>query len=181
MADSPQRPSAIERLSAPGPFAPGAEELMLYGRLVGAWEIEWVAFDERGNAVERRPGEWHFAWVLGGRGVQDVIWREGAPPDQDGTTLRCWDAGLGAWRVVFMSPGDGEFVTMVGRPDGDRIVQDVTDRPPGAPLERWTFSNITDTAFLWQAETLPDGGRNWVVTHEIRAARRVVTAAPVRR
>ena len=66
-------PLAIERLSAPGPFAPAKNELMLYGRLIGAWDIDWVAFDESGDAVERRSGEWHFAWVLGGRGAQDVI------------------------------------------------------------------------------------------------------------
>jgi hypothetical protein len=136
MIDSQDRrtlPSAIERLSAPGPFAPDKDELMLYGRLIGAWDIDWVAFDESGDALERRRGEWHFAWVLGGRGVQDVIWTAGAPPEQDGTTLRCWDGRLGAWRVVFMSPGAGEFVTLVGRPEGDRIVQEIIGRPPGAP------------------------------------------------
>jgi hypothetical protein len=135
MIDGQERrtlPSAIERLRAPGPFAPDKHQLMLYGRLIGAWDIDWVAFDEAGEAIERRRGEWHFAWVLGGRGVQDVIWTVGAPPEQDGTTLRCWDAQLGAWRVVFMSPGDREFVTLVGRPEGDRIVQEVIDRPPDA-------------------------------------------------
>jgi hypothetical protein len=166
-------PSAIERLGAAGPFPPDADKLMLYGRLVGEWDIDWVGFDDSGKAVERRRGEWHFAWVLGGRGVQDVIWAAGAPPEQYGTTLRCWDAQLGAWRVVFMSPGDREFVTLVGRPEGDRIVQDVTDRSPDAPVERWTFSEITDAEFLWQAETSSDGGRTWAVTHEIRASRRV--------
>jgi hypothetical protein len=166
-------PSAIERLSAPGPFGPDTHQLMLYGRLIGAWDIDWVAFDGSGTAVERRRGEWHFAWVLGGRGVQDVIWAAGAPREQDGSTLRCWDAQLGAWRVVFMSPGDGQFVTLVGRPEDDRIVQEIIDRPPPAPPERWTFSGITDAEFLWQAETSNDGGRTWKVTDEIRASRRV--------
>ena len=176
MSDSQLRralPSAIERLSAPGPFAPDAHELMLYGRLIGAWDIDWVALDGTGKAVERRRGEWHFAWVLGGRAVQDVIWAVGAPPEQDGTTLRCWDPQLDAWRVVFMSPADREFVTLVGRREGDRIVQDITDRSPDAPAERWTFSEITDAHFRWQAETSTDGGRTWTLTHEMRASRRV--------
>jgi hypothetical protein len=171
--DPPRPPSAIERLSAAGPFGPDERQLMLYGRLIGAWDIDWVAFDGSGEAVERRRGEWHFAWVLGGRGVQDVIWAVGAPREEDGTTLRCWDAQLGAWRVVFMSPADSEFVTLVGRPAGERIVQEVIDRAPGAPAERWTFSEITEAAFLWEAEVSSDGGRTWTVTHEMRATRRV--------
>jgi hypothetical protein len=146
---------------------------MRFGRLVGAWDIDWVRLDDRGKPVERRRGEWHFAWVLGGRGVQDVIWTAGAPPEEDGTTLRCWDAQLGAWRAVFMSPGDGQFVTLLGRPEGDRIVQEVIDRPSEARAERWTFSEVTDSAFVWQAETSTDGGHTWAVTHEMRASRRV--------
>lgn len=35
---------------------------MLYGRPIAAWDIDWVAFDESGDAVERQRGEWHFAW-----------------------------------------------------------------------------------------------------------------------
>ena len=175
MSDNPRAlPSAIERLSATGPFAPEDPDLMLVGRLVGAWDVEWAAFDSTGGALERRRGEWHFAWVLGGRGVQDVISIAGAPRDSDGTTLRCWDAGLGAWRAVFMSPGDGEYAILIGRPDGDRIVQ---DRLPWgsaaslAPAQRWTFSKITTESFLWQAQTMSESGGTWTVTHEIRATR----------
>jgi hypothetical protein len=165
-------PTAIERLGAHGPFAPEREQLMLYGRFVGAWDVEWVAFRAGGEVLERRRGAWHFAWVLGGRGVLDVIRVAGAPPEEDGATLRCWDPQLGAWRVVFMSPGDGQFVTMMGRPEGDRIVQEIVDPPSGEHAGRWTFSEITDEAFLWQAEESSDGGRSWIVTHEIRATKR---------
>src|SRR3712207_4710893 len=146
---------------------------MLYGRLVGEWDVDWVALDEDGQPVDRRRCEWHFAWVLGGRGVQDVIWVVGEPGANDGTTLRCWDRGIGAWRVVFMSPGDGEFVTLVGRRDGDRIVQEVVDRSPEVDAielsERWTFSEISDAGFLWRAERSTDGGATWTATHEMRA------------
>jgi hypothetical protein len=169
-------PSAIERLAASRPFPPQERDLALYGRLVGAWDVDWAAFDESGAVAERRRAEWHFAWVLGGRAVQDVIWRVGEPPENDGTTLRCWDPELGAWRAVFMSPGDGEYVSLVGRPDGEGIVQHVAplgDGPGDARAERrWRFSSITDSGFLWQSETSPDGGRSWTVTHEMRARRR---------
>ena len=169
-------PSAIARLAANGPFAAAERDLMGYGRLVGAWDVEWVALDRSGAVVARRRGEWHFAWVLGGRGVQDVIWVGGEPPENDGTTLRCWDEEVGAWRSVFMPPGAGEFVTLLGRPERDRIVQDVVSRAPdgrpGPLRERWIFSDMTETAFLWQAETSDDGGETWTATHQIRARRR---------
>ena len=171
---APALPSAMKRLSAAGPFAPEGKNVMLYGPLVGGWDVEWLAFDGTGTPVERRRGEWHFAWVLGGRGVQDVIWMVGEPPENDGTTLRCWDSRLGAWRVVFMSPGDGEFVTLVGRPEADRIVQEVLDPSADVFTRRWTFSDITDNSFLWQAEGSSDDGVTWTVTHEMRATRRTL-------
>ena len=173
--DAPALPSAIERLAATGPYPPDLPHLMLYGRLVGAWEIDWVALDGNGAPIEHRRGEWHFSWVLGGRGVQDVIWTVGGAPENDGTTLRCWDPEIEAWRAVFMSPGDHEFVTLIGRPEGDRIVQDVVargaDGGPTGPSERWTFSEITGSQFRWEAETSTDGGRTWAVTHQMRARR----------
>ena len=172
--DAAALPSAIERLAARGPFAPQERELMVFGRLIGAWAVAWARLDARGVSVERRRGEWHFAWVLGGRAVQDVIWTLGGPPENDGTTLRCWDPELGAWRVVFMSPADRQLVTLVGRADGDGIVQDVVawEGPQRADAaERWRFSEITPERFVWRAEASTDGWRTWRVTHEMRATR----------
>jgi hypothetical protein len=160
--------TAIERLAADGPYEPDARELMAFGRLVGAWDVDWTRFGDDGQPAERRRGEWHFAWILGGRGVQDVIWTVGGPPHDDGTTVRCWDREHGVWRSAFLSPGDGEYVSLTGRVEGeDRIVQEVHGRPA-----RWTFSEIAETSFLWRAERTDDGGRTWQLTHEMRATRR---------
>lgn len=149
----------FDRLAADGPYEP---EIMLYGRLVGTWDVAWTRFDRGGDAAERREAEWRFAWILGGRGVQDLIWRKGDPPHLDGTTIRCWDARAGVWRLTFMSPADGEFVTMTARGAGDRIVQDLEGRPG----EQWIFDHIAQTSFRWQART---DGR---LTHEMLARRR---------
>ena len=58
-------------------------------------------------------GEVHAGWTLEGRAVQDV-WimpprdRRSGPPDRTrnmyGTTLRTWDAGIEAWRIVWSNP-----------------------------------------------------------------------------
>jgi hypothetical protein len=108
---------------------------------LGSWDVEWLEFGGEGEVRERRRGEWRLAWVPGGHGVLDVISTVGGPRDEDVVTLRCWDAQLGAWRIVYMSPGDRQFATMVGRPDGDRILQDIVDPPSGDRSGRWIFSD----------------------------------------
>ena len=61
----------VEALHARGP-APGyTDELMLFGRFVGSWNVAWTGADEKGQPTSRR-GELHFGWVLGGRAVQDI-------------------------------------------------------------------------------------------------------------
>ena len=48
--------SMIEVLHAPGPHPDLAEKLMLFGRLVGSWDIEGRTFDEQGTVLRRRDG-----------------------------------------------------------------------------------------------------------------------------
>ena len=63
----------IEALAAQGPFTEYADKLMLFGRLVGGWDIEGKYFNAEGQVTQERQGEWHFGWVLEGRAIQDVI------------------------------------------------------------------------------------------------------------
>jgi len=163
-------PAAIDLLAADGPYAEHADKLMLYGRLVGSWNVQSVNFNPDGTQTKRQ-GEWHFAWVLGGRGVQDVLFVSGTAACDYGTTLRCYDARIDAWRVSWMMPVHGEFVHMIGRQDGDRIVQVGFGSEPGH-LERWIFSEITPDSFLWQGEVSRDEGRSYTLVQEMRAARR---------
>ena len=67
------RSPMIETLRAEGPHPQYADKLMLFGRLVGNWDIEGRAFDESGNVIREVTGEWHFGWVLEGRVIQDVL------------------------------------------------------------------------------------------------------------
>jgi hypothetical protein len=164
------RSKVMEKLAASGP-APGLEEkVMLYGRLVGAWDVVSRTLTDEGEWHEFR-GEWHFAWILGGRGVQDVLYAVGSAPERFGTTLRCYDEEADVWHVSWMQPATGEFNELIARAEGDRIVQ-VGPRASSDQLERWTFSEITPESFFWKGEISDDGGASWRLVQEMRATRR---------
>lgn len=160
----------FDLLAASGPFAGYAERVMLYGRFVGSWDVE-ATWYEGGEARRRGEGEWHFAWVLGGRGVQDVLYGAGAPPDRFGTTLRCYDPEKDTWHIAWMQPASGEFVYLQGRPVGDDIVQEVLFPVAGGQCERWRFTEIAPDSFRWLGEVSKDGGATWELVQEMRARR----------
>ena len=168
--DNYQRSNALELLAADGPAPSHADKLMLYGQFVGSWDIHSTNFNADGTRTERQ-GEWHFAWVLGGRGVQDVLFASGAPAHKYGTTLRCYDETHDVWRVSWMAPGGGEFANLIGCHIGDCIVQEGAGPDPRR-VERWTFSDITPTAFTWRGEVSFDQGKTWSLEQEMRAVRR---------
>lgn len=161
----------FERIAASGPFADLSEKLMLYGQFVGSWDID-ATWYEPGGLRRTGKGEWHFQWILGGRGVQDVLFACDAPPDQFGTTLRCYDREMDAWHIAWMQPAGGEFVHLVGRKVGDRIVQEGVSSDPRR-RERWSLSEVTASSFLWTGEVSFDDGLTWVLEQEMRAVRQV--------
>jgi hypothetical protein len=168
----------IESLIAEGPFDEHAEKLMLFGRLVGAWDIEDRHFDLEGQVTKEQRGEWHFGWVLEGRAIQDVILtppraerREtGAPANEYGTTVRFYDRRIDAWRVTFIAPVFGGVVHLIARPAGDEIV--LEGRAPDNKLYRWVFSDMTDQTFRWSGYESADEGRTWFMGEEILGQRR---------
>jgi hypothetical protein len=137
--------------------------LDLYGQFVGSWDVE---------SSVAGAGEWHFAWILGGTAIQDVIHPAGAPPERHGTTVRAYDPRAGVWHLFYTCPGDGEFVSLVGRAAGDRIVQEGHDLDDPSRQQRWSFFDIEPASFRWQGELSTDGGATWTITHEMRAERR---------
>src|SRR4051812_30707162 len=52
-------------LHAGGPDPELADELMLFGRFVGSWDILWLGRNEASEPIGRH-GELRFGWVLGG-------------------------------------------------------------------------------------------------------------------
>ncbi len=162
----------FDLLAASGPFPDYADKLMLYGQLVGSWDIDakWYA---SGKPPRTGKGEWHFAWVLGGRGVQDVLFSAGAASHKFGITLRCYDPDHDVWHVTWMQPYGGEFVYLVGRQVGDRIVQEGAG-PDSSRRERWSFAEITQSSFHWLGEVSFDGGLTWTLEQEMWGKRRAL-------
>ncbi|MGD0273331.1 MAG: hypothetical protein ABSB96_06360 [Gaiellaceae bacterium] len=162
--------TAVSLLAADGPAEGLADKLMLFGRFVGAWDVESTSFQPDGTRRER-IGEWRFAWVLGGRAIQDVLFEKGASPDRYGTTIRAYDERADTWHVSWMAPAWHEYVHLVARAVGDRIVLEGAGSDP-ARRERWSFNEITDDSFVWRGEASFDEGETWILEQEIRARRR---------
>jgi hypothetical protein len=165
----------IERLGADGPLPELADQLDLFGRFVGAWDLEWHGTDLAGAPIVV-PGELHFGWILGGAAVQD-IWRVPLDPADlrrmrafHGTTIRFYDSQIGAWRSTWVDPLNGRVRRFIGRVENGVIVLDGLDEDP---RERWSFRDITRDSFLWRAETSTDAGRSWFVEEEMFARRRI--------
>jgi hypothetical protein len=170
----------VRLLAADGPDPNYADKLMLFGQFVGSWDLDVVSYPTVG---ERRAyhGEWHFGWVLDGRSVQDVLITrplgpDGRPvsPGSTGSTVRTYDPEMDAWWIVWQCPPDGEFSTLFGRPDGDRIVLEGqwTRKPLGERRFRWSFDEITAQSFHWMGHVSTDAGQTWRLAEEMFARRR---------
>ena len=168
----------LEALGAHGPAADRAGKMDLYGRFVGSWELDVTQIADDGTK-RRRPGEWHFGWALEGRAIQDV-WivpprgeqRHGdaaARVNSYGTTLRVYDPDIDAWRIQWTDPVTRNFLSMIGRAQGENIVQ-LGTRADGA-LIRWSFSEITPDSFLWRGEVSAGQGASWRLNVEFTARR----------
>ena len=165
----------IRALHVTGPAGEHAGKLMLFGRFVGSWHLEWTGTDPGGQPATM-SGELHFGWVLGGRAIQD-IWvvpgrgqpGEGQPPLAfHGSTIRFYDPAIDAWRSTWIEPVNGRVRRFIGRPSGDGIVL-LSDEE--SPQLRWRFTDITADSFSWRAEFSRDGGATWHFDEQMLATR----------
>jgi hypothetical protein len=73
--------------------------------------------------------------------------------------LRIHDPRIDAWQIQWTDPVTHNFLTMIGRKQGNDIVQLGTNAN-GQPV-RWSFSDITPDSFTWRGETSLDQGASW--------------------
>ncbi len=149
----------------------------LYGWLAGSWELDVIHYFSDVSA-RKLKAEAHFAWVLEGRAMQDT-WIMPARSERTGevdrgcnmygTTLRVWDAEIRAWRITWINPVSNGRCDMIGRRNGQEIVQ-IGILPPGALL-RWRFTEITSDSFHWIGEILEADGSTWKTQGEFLARR----------
>jgi hypothetical protein len=134
----------------------------LFDPFVGSWTFDLFRYDAGDETLVGR-GEWHFAWILDGRAVQDVweCYTIGEPSRllERGTTLRMYDKARGNWRIVFFSPVRGFVDTLTADNVGGEIVLQGTGRSGNPCL--WIFAEIDNDSFQWREEETPDHGKTW--------------------
>jgi hypothetical protein len=163
-------------LRAAGPSHEIPAEAMLYAPLIGSWDAEVIDHNDDGS-LQRNRAEIHFAWVLEGLAIQDV-WisppralrsRATPRPNRYGTTIRVYDPSRDVWRVTWINPVTGVENRLVGRKDGDDIIQE--GRRDDGVLMRWSFREITPSSFHWIGEESVDEGKSWKTGAEFLARR----------
>jgi hypothetical protein len=163
----------FDALISNGPEAALAAENRIFEPLIGSWDLD-VTWFEKGKAVRKSRGEWHFSWVLEGRAVQDV-WI--VPPRSDrgagaelyeyGTSVRFYDAHLGAWRSTWIGPMRGLVLSFVARKvDGNIVLE--TRRDDGLRMQ-WMFSEVEAHRFNWRNQV--EHGEDWETLQTFSATR----------
>ena len=168
MEDSNAQPWHLNGLGAAGPYSRFKNRLMLFGQFVGDWDIVSVKSPNPSGVAFKAGGEVHFAWILGGRAIQDV-WmtyddelKKAVPV---GTTIRVYDPGSGTWKSTWISVLRHTVQTFIARQfREDVILEGITE---AAKPERWIFSEIKPDSFRWHSEESSDDGESWTLTEEM--------------
>lgn len=149
-------------------------EQRIFAPFIGDWDLVVKWFDEAGKLTREERGEWHFSWILEGRGIQDV-WI--VPPRSErarsgdlyeyGTSLRFFDDKLGAWQSTWIGPMHRVVRTFIARRIGDAVVLETTEGE--VPRMRWSFADVRGDSFIWRNEIWADTG--WRVQQTFDAQR----------
>jgi hypothetical protein len=161
-------------LVSDGPSLPRPAQI--FAPFIGSWDLTVRWFDAGGQLSRTEPGEWHFAWVLEGRAIQDV-WivppraqRTGGALYEYGTSVRFYDPQLEAWQSTWIGPMHGVVRTFVAHQREDAVVLETT--PGVSPAMRWSFREVAADSFTWTNEVREGEGWRIQQTFEARRQRR---------
>lgn len=149
--------SFLEALASDGPHPAIPDECRIFAPFIGSWDLVVSWFDEGARLIRQERGEWHFSWVLEGRGIQDV-WI--VPPRDEramrpeageyGTSLRFYDEELNAWQSIWVGPFANYVRRFIAQRIEDRVVLETVAGE--ATRMRWSFSEIGADSFTWRNE-----------------------------
>lgn len=128
-----------------------------FGKLIGSWKIK---FNDNNN-LRSLKGEWHFARVLAGMAVQDVII---LPDFEFGTTIRVFNPSTRAYDVAYCFTG--KIIRLQAKKQDGKIVLTNLENN----RKKWIFAEIEDNYFHWQDVTVKDDGQ-WHIDCDIFAER----------
>jgi hypothetical protein len=148
----------------------------IFAPLIGSWDLV-VTWYQNGVQVRQEAGEWHFAWVLEGRAIQDVwivpprkLRAQSAHLYEYGTSLRFYDAELSAWQSTWIGPMHRVVHTFIARGDENGITMETT--AAATKSLRWVFSQIKTESFRWENFEESDDG-DWILVQDFAATRAV--------
>ena len=84
--------------------------------------------------------------------------------------MRVYHPAIDAWHIQWTDPVGQTYLTMIGRAQGDDIVQ--LGRNAAGHVVRWGFYQITPASFLWRGEASADNEASWNRVVEFTARRR---------
>ena len=146
----------------------------MWGKLVENWDVRWE-YQPPGENKTSGDAEWHFAYILGGYGIQDV-WISPArilplDPLQEryiGTNIRVFNPQENKWLIRWTNNRFKHFAEYEAFAEGDQIVM----IPVGdaSHSERIYFFDIEERSFKWRQEISKDGGESWTAVQWIYGA-----------
>jgi hypothetical protein len=168
-------PNAFSRaLISVGPSLP--DHAQLFAPFIGSWDLIVRWYDKAGNVVRTEAGEWHFSWVLEGRGIQDV-WI--VPPRSQrsadtlyeyGTSIRFYDPARQEWQSTWIGPMHRVVWSFAARQRGPAVILETA--PDVSPKMIWSFTDITADSFLWKNQIQDDD--RWRTQQTFEAKRQAI-------
>lgn len=169
----PDLPFFSALLSA-GPHPDIPPEACIFAPFIGSWDLIVRWYEPSGEVRRKEAGEWHFAYVLEGRAVQDV-WivpprgQRGRDDYEYGTSLRFYDAAADGWRSTWVGPMRGAVLTFLAQKSAEGVR--LQTLPGQQPALRWSFYDVGTNHFCWRNEEAV--GQSWHTLQSFEAKRQV--------